>query len=172
MTSLNTVPKIPLLWISWHTPLPSLTSYWESSPPRAILEMWPVWLSSRLFFFILLKLNNHMWLVVVEQGSEALDYSSSAAFIAVFLIALSCPTLLQPMDCSPPGSSVHGISQARTPEWIDISFSRRYPWPRYQSMSPALQTDLLLLSHQGSSGLLHQSENNTRSLMSLLAFCF
>ena len=36
-----------------------------------------------------------MWLVVV-QGSEALDYSNSAAFIAVVLSALSCPALLQP----------------------------------------------------------------------------
>ena len=36
----------------------------------------------------------------------------------------SCPTLCNPMDCSPPGSSVHGILQARTLEWIVISFSR------------------------------------------------
>ena len=34
-----------------------------------------------------------------------------------------CLTLCDPMDCSPPGSSVHGISQARTLEWIAISFS-------------------------------------------------
>ena len=32
-------------------------------------------------------------------------------------VAQSCPTLRDPMDCSPPGSSVHGILQARTPEW-------------------------------------------------------
>jgi len=31
------------------------------------------------------------------------------------------------MDCSPPGSSVHGISQARILEWVDISFSRDFP---------------------------------------------
>ena len=35
-----------------------------------------------------------------------------------------CPTLCNPMDCSPPGSSVHGISQARILEWVSISFSR------------------------------------------------
>ena len=35
----------------------------------------------------------------------------------------SCPTLYDPMDCSLPGSSVHGILQARTPEWVAISFS-------------------------------------------------
>ena len=39
-------------------------------------------------------------------------------------VALLCPTLCIPMDCSPPGSSVHGISQARVLEWLAISFSR------------------------------------------------
>ena len=37
---------------------------------------------------------------------------------------LSCPTLCSPMDCSPPGTSIHGISQARIVEWVAISFSR------------------------------------------------
>ena len=37
--------------------------------------------------------------------------------------AQSCPTLSNPMDCSLPGSSVHGIFQARVPEWIAIAFS-------------------------------------------------
>ena len=36
----------------------------------------------------------------------------------------SCLTLCDPMDCSPPGSSVHGILQARMLEWVAISFSR------------------------------------------------
>ena len=35
----------------------------------------------------------------------------------------SCPTLRDPMDCSPPGSSVHGILQARILEWVAISSS-------------------------------------------------
>ena len=34
------------------------------------------------------------------------------------------------MDCSPPGSSAHGILQARIPEWVAIPFSRRSSWPR------------------------------------------
>ena len=38
-----------------------------------------------------------------------------------------------PMDCSPPGSSVHGISQARIVEWVAISFSRGSSQPRYQT---------------------------------------
>ena len=40
------------------------------------------------------------------------------------LVAQSCPTLCNPVDCSPPGSSVHGISQARILEWVAISYSR------------------------------------------------
>ena len=35
----------------------------------------------------------------------------------------SCLTLCDPMDCSPPGASVHGILQARILEWVAISFS-------------------------------------------------
>ena len=39
------------------------------------------------------------------------------------VVTQSCPTLYYPMDCSPPGSSVHRISQARILEWVAISFS-------------------------------------------------
>ena len=42
----------------------------------------------------------------------------------------SCPTLCNPLDCSPPGSSVHGILQARILEWVTISVSRGSSWPR------------------------------------------
>ena len=41
-----------------------------------------------------------------------------------------CLTLCDPKDCSPPGSSVSGISQARILEWVAISFSKGSPWPR------------------------------------------
>ena len=41
------------------------------------------------------------------------------------LVSQSCSTLSDPMDCSLPGSSVHGILQARMLEWIAIPFSRR-----------------------------------------------
>ena len=42
----------------------------------------------------------------------------------LFLVAKSCPTFCDPMDCGPPGSSVHGTSQVRILEWVVISFSR------------------------------------------------
>ena len=41
-----------------------------------------------------------------------------------------CPTLWDPIDCSPPGSSVHGISQAKILEWVAISSSRGSFWPK------------------------------------------
>ena len=40
------------------------------------------------------------------------------------LVAQSCLTLCGPLDCSPPSSSVHGISQSKILEWVAISFSR------------------------------------------------
>ena len=45
-------------------------------------------------------------------------------------LAQSCLTLCNPMDCSPPGSSVHGILQARILEWVAISFARGSSHPR------------------------------------------
>ena len=42
-------------------------------------------------------------------------------------VAQSCLTLRNPMDCSPPGSSAHGIFQARVLEWVAIAFSRTNP---------------------------------------------
>ena len=46
------------------------------------------------------------------------------------LVAQFCPILCDPVDCSPPGSPVHGSSQARILEWVAISFSRgsSQPW--------------------------------------------
>ena len=40
----------------------------------------------------------------------------------------SCPTLCNPKDGSPPGSPIPGILQARTPEWVAISFSNAWKW--------------------------------------------
>ena len=46
-----------------------------------------------------------------------------------------CPTPSDPMDCSLPGSSVHGIFQARVLEWAAIAFSERYA-QKTQMMKP------------------------------------
>ena len=46
------------------------------------------------------------------------------------LVAKSCPTLSDPMNCRMPGSTVHRIAQARVLEWVTISFSRGSSWSR------------------------------------------
>ena len=43
-------------------------------------------------------------------------------------VAQSCPTLSDPMDCSLPGSYIHGILQARVLEWVAIAFSNAWKW--------------------------------------------
>ena len=57
--------------------------------------------------------------------------------------SLSRVRLCDPVDCSLPGSSVHGILQARILEWVAISFSRDLPDPGIEPGSPALQADTL-----------------------------
>ena len=48
-------------------------------------------------------------------------------------VAQSSPTLCDPRDCSPPGSSVHGVLQGRILEWVDFPFSRESSQPRDQT---------------------------------------
>ena len=50
------------------------------------------------------------------------------------LVAQSCPTLSDPMDCSLPGSSIHGIFQARVLEWGAIAFSVKLIRPFQKSV--------------------------------------
>ena len=65
------------------------------------------------------------------------------------LVTQLCPTLCDPMDGSPPDSSVHGIFQARILEWVAISFSRRSSQPRDQTWSLSLQADSLRTKWRG-----------------------
>ena len=59
------------------------------------------------------------------------------------LVTQSCLTLCDPMYYSPPGSSVHGIFQARILDWIATSFSGDLPDPEIEPGSPVLQADSL-----------------------------
>ena len=63
------------------------------------------------------------------------------------LVAQSCPTLGNPMNCSPPGSSVHGILQARILEWVPIPFSRGSSSPGIEPRSPTSQAKTLQSTH-------------------------
>ena len=64
--------------------------------------------------------------------------------VQVLVVARLCPTLCDPMDCSPPGSSVHRILQARILEWVAMPSPRGSSQPRDEPRSPELQADSLL----------------------------
>ena len=59
------------------------------------------------------------------------------------LVAQLCPTLCDPIDYIPPGSSVHGILQARILEWVPFPSLRDLPDPGIKPGSPTLQADSL-----------------------------
>ena len=59
------------------------------------------------------------------------------------IVAQSCPTLCDPLDCSQPGSSLHGILQARILEWVIIPLSKDSSQSRYLTRVFALQVDSL-----------------------------
>ena len=80
--------------------------------------------------------------------------------LCVHACAPSCPTLCDPMDCSPPGYSVHGIFQAITLEWAAISFSGGYSQSRDHtpvSWSPALAGGFFPTESHGSPGSMERA---------------
>ena len=83
------------------------------------------WLSSSRF---------HSWRVLHTREIPHMLYAATGICFSRYLLSIkcrcgglvtkSCPTLCDPIDCSPPGCSLHGISQARILEWVALSFSR------------------------------------------------
>ena len=57
-------------------------------------------------------------------GGENVEQQECPSLLCMYVCAQLCPTLCHPIDCSPEGSSVHGILQTRILEWVAISFSR------------------------------------------------
>ena len=64
-------------------------------------------------------------------------------FITAVLVTQSCLTLCDPMGCSLPGCSVHGILQARILQWVAMPFSRDRPDSGIEPRSPTLQIGFL-----------------------------
>ena len=69
---------------------------------------------------------------------ETTEVSVGCMIVVKVLVAQLCLTLCDPMDHSPPGSSVHGILQAKVLEWRAILFSRDLLDPGTKHWSPAL----------------------------------
>ena len=83
-----------------------------------------------------------------DPGS-ALHLPNSAFYCR--LDAQSCLTLCLPMDCSPPGSSLHGIFQARILKWVAMSF---FPHPGFEPESPVLASGFFTTEPPGKPDLI------------------
>ena len=112
-----------------------------ASPWSFTFTLLPGWFSSSLVHFLYSAACLFLYCTHKCQNTKAKDsviqtpYNSETHLIWLFfggggLVTRSCPTLAIPMNCSPPGSSVHGISQARILEWVAFSSSRGSSWPR------------------------------------------
>ena len=65
------------------------------------------------------------WLEADELSIQLKEFEKGPS-----IVARSCPTLCDPTDCSPSGSAVHGMRQARILEWVAVTSSRRSSWLR------------------------------------------
>ena len=85
------------------------------------------------------SLDNQLGLVKTQNYSEKSQHIKIITFLkGKVLVSQSCLTLCDHMDCNPPGSSAHGIFQARILDHIAIPFSRGSSWPRDWTGSLAL----------------------------------
>ena len=111
--------------------------------PWTVAHPWTVPPTLQTFLFLqhntfFSPLKTFLLAVLSPSNSHTLQQESESE------VAQSCPTLCNPMDCSPPGSSIHGIFQARVLEWVAISFSRGiFLTQGLNPDPPALLTDSL-----------------------------
>ena len=91
---------------------------------------------------------------------------------ALCSITRSCPTLCNPMDCSPPGSSVYGVLQARILEWVHSLLQGLFPTQGLNPGLPHCRWILSHLSHQGSPNVLeYTAAAAAKSLQSCPTLC-
>ena len=101
--------QIFIKWITLAGRLPGKTGLWLRESQQC-LPKWRYYSSSQNFDCLLL-------LSKIYKNKRKVKWSE---------IAQSCPTICDPVDCSPPGSSIHGTLQARVLEWGATAFSARY----------------------------------------------
>ena len=116
---------------STHTPLPRIPTYEPSYTWRSLRNIVLVLAPSQTQLFIG---GAPMFVQLARGQSQDLQLLYLCVCVCVRASARlslqSCPTLFDSLDCSPPGSSVHGISQAIILEYIAIFSSRGSPWPK------------------------------------------
>ena len=97
----------------------------ESSRSQGLL------IFTQLLDLVLISLYYKCWFL----SSQARNKMLSVQCTVLCLVTQSCPTLCNPMDCSPPGSSVHGILQARILVWVAMPSSRGSSQARDQAQA-------------------------------------
>ena len=99
---------------------------------------------------------------VMESDLAAIQSTNLSGGGGGGLVAKSCLTSCDPMDYSPPVSSVHGISQASILEWVAISFFRNLPNPGIKPASPASAGRFFTTEPQGSPKSLYSGVKGKR----------
>ena len=97
--------------------------------------------------------NYTQYFAISSKGKESEKNRCVCVCVCVYvcLVAKSCPILYKPMDCSPPSSSVHGISQARILDQFAISISRALSPPRAWTLTSCIGRQILYCgTNQGS----------------------
>ena len=119
---------------------------WRGALFHTFQKLFNVWLHRRLLSFHSYSSVKLLWSVVLIENLASHRYVSGKGRSKLIILLgncgyfswchtaaaaksrQSCPTLCDPIDGSPPGSSVPGILQARTLEWVAISFSNAWKW--------------------------------------------
>ena len=132
--------SISLHWSLRKAFLSLLAILWNSAFKWVYLSFSPLLFTSLLFIAICKPSpDNHfaflhfffLGMVLILTSctmSRSSVHSSSGTLLLLLLSLQSCPTLCDPTDVSPPGSPAPGILQARTLEWVAISFSNAGKW--------------------------------------------
>ena len=163
----------PWLCKSSHVVVQLLSWFWISVTPRTAGHQ------ASLSFPISACSNSHpssQWChptissSVMPLSSCPQSFPGAGSFMAAAAAAAkslqSCLTLCDPTDGSPPGSAIPGILQARTPEWVAISFSNAWKWKVKVKLLSRVRLPLTpwTAAHQASLSI-----NNSRSLLKLMS---
>ena len=131
---------------------------WSSKNQWLSPILWPSrqWILAHKHY--LLEWDSEISFVVCEKQVQGQICEKSVVRVLQYItlkwsqVTQSCPTLCNPVDCSPPGSSIHGVLQARILEWVAISFSNISPYiflicaltcNKYENISCSVVSDSL-----------------------------
>ena len=143
-TTNQPAPKANVCKFFLHTYLsyPSSQQVQESLPSKAFPKQ-PVSLNLLLQPHIPSQCD--LWLNYFPGLSRVLHLHPASRMITCVLVTPLCLTHCDPMDCCLPGSSVHGILQARIPAWVAISFSRGSFQPRDRTLVSCIASRFFIL---------------------------